>query len=326
MNNKKTNIIFMGTPDFAVPSLRSLLNNGDVHLLAVVTQPDRPKGRKKVLTAPPVKEEAIKHGLKVLQPEKIREHVQMISDLQPDLIVTAAYGQILPASLLDIPPLGCINVHASLLPKYRGGAPIQYALLRGEEKTGVTIMYMAEGLDTGDMISKVEIPIKKEDDAGTLFDTLSQAGSVLLQETLPKLIANEITAEKQNDEAATYAKTLKREDEKIDWEKGNVDIYNHIRALSPWPISFTLYEGKVLKMGASVHPEDAPACSNEHAKPGTILQFEDKGMEVKTGDGSIWITHIQPAGKKMLPVEQYMRGKKLEIGTILGGTDETAAK
>ncbi|CAM3352629.1 methionyl-tRNA formyltransferase [Marinicrinis lubricantis] len=313
------NILFMGTPDFAVPCLEALLHEG-YSIKAVVTQPDRPKGRKKVLTPPPVKEVALKHGLPVLQPEKVKHALDEIAALEPDLIVTAAYGQILPKALLDLPRLGAINVHASLLPKYRGAAPIQYAIMNGDSVTGVTIMYMEEGLDTGDMISKVEIPIGREDDAGTMFDVLSHAGAKLLMDTLPGLLSGSLQAEPQNDEEATYAKTIKREDERIDWTRTSNEIYNHVRALSPWPGAFTTWNGEVFKIWSADDPEKTTAAGDDtKSAPGTVLQAAEGILTVRTGDGALRLKEIQPAGKKRMNVESFLTGKGIQTGTLLGG-------
>ncbi len=315
-------ILFMGTPDFAVPSLLALLEDG-YDVTAVVTQPDRPKGRKRILTPPPVKEIALKHGIPVLQPEKLRspESVEEIRRLSPDLIVTAAYGQILPKAILELPPHGCINVHASLLPKYRGGAPIQRAIMNGEKVTGVTIMYMAEGLDTGDMISRVEVPIEDDDNAGTMFAKLSEAGANLLRKTLPELLAGNIRAVPQNDAYATYAPNLSREDEKIRWERPAMEIYNQVRGLNPWPGAFTLYDGEVLKVWSCRKPEPVSAerpAQADGTAPGTVLQATDEGIEVMTGEGTIWLKEIQPAGKKAMDAGQFVRGSRIPIGTVLG--------
>ncbi|WP_040948592.1 methionyl-tRNA formyltransferase [Gorillibacterium massiliense] len=317
------NILFMGTPDYAVPSLRKLLDSG-YRVVAVVTQPDRPKGRKRVLTPTPVKVEAEKHGIPVLQPERIRrpEAVAQIAELAPDLIVTAAYGQILPKAVLDLPKYGCINVHGSLLPKYRGGAPIQYAVINGESVTGVTIMYMAEGIDTGDMLAKVEVPITDGDTAGTLFDKLSLEGAELLGRILPDLLAGKLTAEPQQDAEATHAPTLKRADELIDWSKPSLEIFNRVRGLNPWPVAYSLWNGEVLKVWACAKPDSASA---DHAdavfngkQPGTVLKAGTEGITVRTGDGSITLTEVQPAGKKAMSAAEFSRGKGMEPGTVLG--------
>ena len=249
-------IVFMGTPEFAVPSLRWLLGPEaralGCEVVGVVTQPDRPKGRKRELTPPPVKTEALLHGLPVLQPERMRrpEAVEELRQLAPDLIVTAAYGQILPVGVLEMPRLGCINVHGSLLPKYRGGAPIQRSIINGEDKTGVTIMYMAEGLDTGDMISRVEVPIQDADDSGTMFAKLSAAGAELLALTLPGLLDGSAPRVPQNEAEATYAPNLTREDERLDWTRSARELFNQVRGLSPMAGGFTLLDGEPFKVRA----------------------------------------------------------------------------
>lgn len=313
-------IVFMGTPEFAVPSLQMLLDEG-YEVVAVISQPDRPKGRKKLLTPTPVKELALAKGLAVLQPLKLRspEAVAEVVKLQPDMIVTAAYGQILPKSILDLPRYGCINVHGSLLPRYRGGAPIQRSIMNGEDVTGVTIMYMAEGLDTGDMISRVEVPIGEEDTAGTMFEKLSAAGASLLKETLPELIAGRITAEKQNDADSTYASNLTREDERIDWTRSSRDIYNQVRGLVPWSGCFTLWNDEVFKVWSCRLPQQLgkTSAAGSDQLPGTVLDLGNTGIEVKTGDGSLWLTQVQPAGKKAMDVSEFIRGGKMTKGTIL---------
>ncbi|MFD0697165.1 methionyl-tRNA formyltransferase [Paenibacillus sp. GCM10027628] len=318
------NIIFMGTPDFAVPSLRLLLEEG-YNVTAVVTQPDRPKGRKRVLTPPPVKVEAEKHGIPVLQPEKLRhaDSVEVLRQLKPDLIVTAAYGQILPKSVLELPEYGCINIHASLLPKYRGGAPIHHAILRGEQVTGVTIMYMAEGLDTGDMISKVEVAIEDTDTTGTMFEKLSIAGADLLKRTLPDLLAGRLQAVAQNEADAVYSPNIRREDELIDWSRSALEIWNQIRGLNPFPGAYTLWNGDVMKVWASANPKaDQPKRRSSEqaggATPGTVLNSSELGLEVMTGDGTLWLTEIQPSGKKAMQVSEFIRGIKIPDGTVLG--------
>lgn len=312
-------VIFMGTPEFAVPSLQTLLEYDGVEVAAVVTQPDRPVGRKRVLTPTPVKAEAEKRGLPVLQPERLRspESVQAISEYQPDLIVTAAYGQILPKSVLELPRLGCINIHASLLPKYRGGAPIHYAVMNGEPVTGVTIMYMAEGLDTGDMISKIEVPIEDQDTTGTMFDKLSIAGAKLLKETLPDLISGTVKAVPQNAEEAVYSPNISREQERIDWMNPAMSIWNLVRALHPRPGAFTLWKGEVLKIWACAKP-DTSASVPSGTIPGTVLEAGDRGIAVATGQGVLRITELQPAGKKTMDAAAFVRGGQLTPGMVLG--------
>ncbi|KOP82088.1 methionyl-tRNA formyltransferase [Bacillus sp. FJAT-21945] len=312
-----TKIIFMGTPGFSVPVLQQILNDG-YEVIGVVTQPDRPVGRKRVLTPPPVKVEAEKHGIPVFQPEKIRqpEELEKILALDPDLIITAAFGQILPKALLEAPKYGCINVHASLLPELRGGAPIHYSIIQGKEKTGITIMYMAEKLDAGDILTQVEVPIAETDTVGTLHDKLSAAGSQLLSETLPKLLKGELTSIPQNDEEATFASNIKREQEKIDWSKTGEEIYNHIRGLNPWPVAYTTLNGAVIKIWWAEK-------TNNHINkvPGTIIGLNEQSVIVSTGnDTAIKILQLQPSGKKKMSAEQFLRGagSQIQVGDCLG--------
>lgn len=297
-------IIFMGTPDFAVPSLRRLLEH-QYNVVAVVTQPDRPKGRKQILTPSPVKEVALEYGIPVLQPERIRkpEEYNKILALQPDLIVTAAFGQIIPKAILDAPRYGCINVHASLLPKYRGGAPIHYAVMNGETETGVTIMYMVEELDAGDILSQVTIPVHKNDTAGTIFEKLSVLGADLLIETIPKIVEGKITPIKQDHNLVTYSPTLKRQDEWLDFSRPAESLYNQIRGLNPWPVAFTMMEDHVIKVWwAEWKDEDTDQ------PPGTITRITPEGIEIATGKGILIIKELQPAGKKRMHVSDYVRG------------------
>ncbi|MEH7122915.1 methionyl-tRNA formyltransferase [Bacillus sp. JJ1773] len=307
-----TKIVFMGTPDFSVPVLQQIIKDG-FEVIGVVTQPDRPVGRKRVLTPPPVKVEAEKHGIPVYQPEKIREKAELdkILALNPDLIVTAAFGQILPKELLDAPKFGCINVHASLLPELRGGAPIHYSIIQGKKKTGITIMYMAEKLDAGDILTQVEVPITDTDTVGTLHDKLSVAGSDLLSDTLPKLIKGELQPIPQNDANATFASNIKREQEKIDWTKTGEEIYNHIRGLNPWPVAYTTLNDAVIKVwwAEKVHGD-----SNQ--PPGTIIRYKDHDLVIATGnETAIKIIELQPAGKKKMTAEQFLRGAGSQVTT-----------
>ncbi|WP_277673386.1 methionyl-tRNA formyltransferase [Piscibacillus halophilus] len=296
-------IIFMGTPDFSVPVLEALVKS-EYEVVAVVTQPDRPKGRKRKLTPSPVKERALEYQLPVLQPEKIRHDYEDILAYEPDLIVTAAYGQILPKAILDRPKFGCVNVHASLLPELRGGAPIHYAIIQGKKETGITIMYMAEALDAGDIISQRSIDIDEEDHVGSLHDKLSILGSELLMDTLPKLFARTITPITQNDDEATFAYNIKREQEKIDWNQSQYDIYNHVRGLHPWPVAYTVYEGKNIKIWWAIKDQQS---TNQN--PGTIIDLETDGILVATGDGkAIKITELQVPGKKRVKAEDFLRG------------------
>ncbi|MBD3918146.1 methionyl-tRNA formyltransferase [Paenibacillus sp. PR3] len=312
-------IVFMGTPSFAVSSLERVLESGH-EVVAVFTQPDRPKGRKRELTPPPVKEAALVHGIPVHQPERMRsrEAVKLVESLKPDLIVTAAYGQILPRAVLDVPPLGCINVHGSLLPHYRGGAPIQRSIINGESVTGVTIMYMAEGLDTGDMISRVEVPIEDSDTSGTLFEKLSLAGADLLARTLPEIEAGNVTAVAQAHDEATYAPNLTREDERIDWSRSARQIFNQVRGLSPMAGAFTLWNGEPFKVWRCVVERTETAASSEYA-PGTVLSTDGEGIVVQTGAGTLRLLDIQPAGKRTMLAAEWLKGARLERGQRFGG-------
>ncbi|MDY0396324.1 methionyl-tRNA formyltransferase [Virgibacillus halophilus] len=308
-------IVFMGTPEFSVGILKKLLAS-DNKVVQVVTQPDRPKGRKKILTPSPVKEEALKHDLPVFQPEKLRLDFQPILDCKPDLIVTAAYGQILPKELLEAPVYGCVNVHASLLPKLRGGAPIHYAIMQGEKETGVTIMYMAEKLDAGDMLKQRSIPIGKEDDVQSMHDKLSVLGAELLLETLPEIFAGTVNADKQDETKATFAPNIKRELEKIDWEKSDQEIYNHIRGLHPWPVAYTLYEGERMKIWWA-----KPNGQMYDGEPGEIMEVKENCFIVACGNKlGLEVVDMQPAGKKRMTVKDYLHGAtgRIKPGTRLG--------
>jgi methionyl-tRNA formyltransferase len=312
-----TKIVFMGTPDFSVPVLRKIIEDG-YEVIGVVTQPDRPVGRKKVLTPPPIKVEALKHGIPVYQPEKIRQKDEMekIISLNPDLIITAAFGQILPKEILEAPAHGCINVHASLLPELRGGAPIHYALIQGKKKTGITIMYMVEKLDAGDILTQVEVEITEKDNVGSLHNKLSVAGAALLSETLPKLLEGKLTPIPQNNDEATFAYNIKREQEKIDWSKSGEEIYNHIRGLNPWPVAFTTIDGQTLKIWRS--EKVIGVKSEDH---GMIIKNDPDGITVSTGDETaIKIKELQPSGKTKMTCEEFYRGagSKILVGSRLG--------
>lgn len=317
---KDVRILFMGTPDFAVSSLEAIVAAG-YQVAGVVTQPDRPVGRKQVLTPPPVKVAAERHGLPVLQPEKIKQEsaLQEILALAPDLIVTAAYGQILPNALLEQPRLGCINVHASLLPKYRGGAPIHKCIVEGEKETGVTIMYMVEALDAGDMLAKVTVPIGERDTVGILHDKLAEAGARLLVDTLPRLIAGELEPVPQNHAEATYAPNIKREDERIDWTRSAEQIYNQVRGLNPWPVAFTTCQGKVWKIWWVEKQE----LSGQHGVPGTVLRRDADGLTVACGTGTVTITELQPEGKKRMSMRDFLQGAGSGIAAGIRLGDES---
>ena len=308
-----TKIVFMGTPAFSAPILRMLHEEG-YEILAVVTQPDRPVGRKKVLTPPPVKEEAIALGLPVIQPEKLRgsQELQQILALKPDLVVTAAFGQILPKELLEAPKLGCINVHASLLPAYRGGAPIHQAIMDGQPKTGVTIMYMAEKLDTGDIISQREVTIEDTDHTGGMFEKLSVVGRELLKDTMPAIIAGTNERIPQDESLVTYASNISREQELMDWNKDARTLYNQVRGLHPWPVAYTTFEGANFKVWWA-----KPGETSTNAVPGEVVKIAKDYFEVATGDGNtLALYDVQPAGKKRMTAEDYLRGtgSKLQNG------------
>lgn len=315
-------ILFMGTPEFAVPSLASLIEQGYT-ISAVISQPDRPKGRKRELTPSPVKAYALEQGITVIQPEKLRspDGIAQVTAIAPDLIITAAYGQILPKAVLDLPRFGCINVHGSLLPRYRGGAPIQRSIINGEAVTGVTLMYMAEGLDTGDMIAKVEEPITDEDTAGTMFEKLSVAGAKLLMEWLPRIIEGAIERIPQVESDATYAPNLTREDERLDWSQSSRSVFNRVRGLNPMAGGFSYLDGEVFKVWRCRIPQGSDTMMRPDwvtLIPGSILQTGSFGIRIRTGDGSVVLTEVQPAGKKALAATDFARGARLAPGKVLG--------
>ena len=320
MDKKK--IVFMGTPKFAVPVLEMLIEKYGVDL--VITQPDKKVGRKKVLTAPPVKVIAEEKGIKVLQPEKISNDENVLSELKelnPDIIITAAYGQLVPETILEIPKYKCINVHGSLLPKLRGGAPIQYSILEDHEKTGITIMYMVKKLDAGDMISKVEVDILDSDNYESLHDKLSIAGRDLLKETLPNIFTGNIAPEKQDDSLATFARNILREDEKIDWNKSARQIFNQIRALDPTPGAFTYLDENILKIWNSEVVDLEENFSSK--KVGTIIKQDKKHIYLLCGENTVLkVKELQISGKKRMPVVNFLSNKKDYVGTILGGINE----
>lgn len=308
-------IVFMGTPDFAVNVLQGLIDEYGSQVVGVVSQPDKLVGRHQVLTNTPVKELALKYGIEVLQPVKIRKDYQGVLDLKPDIIITCAYGQIIPSEILDYPKYGCINVHASLLPKLRGGAPIHKAIIDGYDKTGVTIMYMDASMDTGDMISKVEIPILDSDNLESLHDKLSVSGTKLLLETLPKIFDGSNERIPQNEEEVTYAYNIKREEEHIDFSKPSRDVFNLIRGLDPVPGGYVLLDNEVMKVYKSFITDKN--CKDK--TPGEVINITKEGLEVATSDKVIFITEIKPFGKKKMQVKDYINGIKREelIGKVL---------
>jgi len=305
-------IVFMGTPGFALPSLKALVDSGE-EVIAVVAQPDKPRGRGLKLSPPPTKVFAEEHGIKVLQPPGIRteDFLQELSGLNPDIIIVAAYGKILPKSVLELPRLGCINVHASILPKYRGAAPVNWAIARGEKVTGVTIMRMDEGMDTGDILLTREVPIDDGDTGETLSDKLSIAGSKLLIEALERLKRGDLNPLKQDDSLATYAPMLKKEDGRIDWKKPASEIRNLIRGMLPWPGAFTLLGGKLLKIYKA-------AISEGEGREGEIIQGPQGVLRVAAGDGALDILELQSEGGKRLSSKDFLSGRKIGPGTVLG--------
>ncbi|EGP4957875.1 methionyl-tRNA formyltransferase [Enterococcus faecium] len=307
-----TKLVFMGTPAFSVPILEGLIESG-YEIQAVVTQPDRPVGRKRVITPTPVKEAALKHGIRVLQPEKISGSPEMeeIIELAPDLIVTAAFGQFLPEKLLQVPKLGAINVHASLLPKYRGGAPVHYAIMNGEEETGVTIMEMIKKMDAGGIYAQEIMPITKQDDVGTMFEKLSLLGRKLLLETLPNILNGQKPVP-QDESKATFSPNITREQEAVDWHKTAEEIDNQVRGMRPWPIAFTTYEGTRWKL-LSV---EVLAESTDEA-PGTIIRKDKKNLWIACGKQTVLaINELQPAGKGKQAVHDFLNGsgQQVQIG------------
>ena len=301
-------IVFMGTASFSLAVLKMLIEE-DYNIVGVVTQPDRYVGRKKVLTMPDVKVEALKYDIPVIQPARIKEDYQAVADLKPDLIITAAYGQIVSQAVLDIPRLGCINVHASLLPLYRGGAPVHQAIIDGQEKTGVTIMYMVKKMDAGDMIAQKETPILEEDTVGILYDRLSDLGAELLKETLPDILKGTNQRIPQDENLVTYAPTLSREDERLDWNMSARQVYNKVRGTNPWPGSYTTYQGKTVKIWAGqVHQCENAMKHHAHQDNGTIVKIFKDAIGVKVNDGVYLITELQLEGKKRMSVKDYLNG------------------
>ena len=306
MKNERLRIVFMGTPEFRVPVLEALIENYQV--VGVVTQPDKEVGRHHEIKPTPVKEVALKHKISVFQPQKIKKEYQDILDLKADLIVTCAYGQMIPKEILEAPQYGCINVHASLLPKLRGGAPIHRAIINNEARTGVTIMYMVEKMDAGDILAQIDTPIYKDDNVGTLHDRLSSMGAKLLIETIPDLVSGNIKPIPQKEEEVTYAWNIKREEEKIDFNKRTIDIYNQIRGLNPWPGGYALLEGKVVKI-YEARISDSFFTTKKNGEIGKI--YED-GIGISTKDAEIIVTKLQPDGKRKMLAKEYLNGVHAE--------------
>lgn len=308
-------IIYMGTPVFAVHALESIIKSGH-EVVAVFTQPDKAKGRSKSLVPTPVKEVALAHDIPVFQPVRLREeeNVTRIKEYAPDAIVVAAYGQILSEDILNIPKYGCINIHASLLPKYRGAAPIEWSIIDGEAKTGVTTMYMAKGLDTGDMIEKVVVPIESKDNAMTLHDKLAEAGAKLILSTLTLLEEGKAVRTPQDDAESNYAVMLKKEMGDVDFSKSATEIERLVRGLVPWPCAYTMIDGKHVKF----YEADVVACDVDGKKPGEIIAITKKNFDIACGADALRIKRLQPEGKKEMDAASYLNGNKLQIGMICG--------
>ena len=297
-------IIFMGTPEFSKPILEAIIENYDVEL--IVTQPDRHLGNKVI--EPIIKKVGLANNIKVFQPQKIRKEYQEIIDLKPDMIITCAYGQIIPKALLDYPKYGAINIHASLLPKLRGGAPIHHAIIDGYDKTGITIMYMNDKMDEGDIILQKETQITDEDTTNSLHDRLSLIGRDLILEAIPKIVKGEIKRIKQNEEEATYGYNISREDEKINFLKTKREIFNQIRGLNSYPGAYTIFNGKILKVW-----ESKIGTSNKEGQIGEIINIYDDGIGIKCSDGEIILTQVQLEGKKRQTAKEFINGHKNEL-------------
>ena len=312
--------VYMGTPEIAATILSEVLKS-EHEVVAVVTQPDKPKGRGHEMAFPPVKEVALAAGIPVLQPQKARdpEFLEELERLNPDIILVAAYGKLLPKTILDLPKFGCINVHASLLPKYRGSSPIQWAVINGDEKSGVTIMHMAEEMDTGDMILTKEVVLDQEETAGSLHDKLAVIGGPLLLEAMDLLATGRAPRTRQNHEEATYVKMLDKSMGNIDFKQPAVVLERLIRGLNPWPSAFTKLDGKMLKIWkADVLSDEELPKEKKQKQPGTIVSVEKDGFGILTGDGILFVKELQLEGKRKMLTEEFLRGFQMEEGTILG--------
>ena len=308
---KDMRIVFMGTPDFAAAILQKLIDSGR-NVVGVFSQPDKPVGRKQIITPTATKVIAMEHNIPVFQPAKLRdgEALKIMQELKPDLTVVAAYGKILPKDILDVPPLGNVNVHGSLLPKYRGSAPIQWSVINGDKVTGITTMYMAEGMDTGDMIMKFELPIGEDETAGELFDRMAELGAESIEKTLELFDKGEVKGEPQNEEEATYAPMLKKEMGEIDFGKTAEEIHNLVRGLNPWPMAYTFFDGKSIKVHEA---KEAEGFSGEE---GTLL--DEKRFIVGTKNGAVELITVQPEGKNKMSGADFIRGRRLEKGAKFG--------
>ncbi len=319
-------IVFMGTPDFSVPALKALVEAGH-QVIAVVTQPDKPKGRGKEVQMTPVKIQAMEYGIPVYQPAKVREasFVEVLKGLEADAYVVIAFGQILPKAVLELPKYGCINIHASLLPKYRGAAPIQWCVIDGERETGITTMMMDVGLDTGDMLEKAVIPIEEKETGGSLHDKLSMAGGDLILSTLKKLEEGTLVRTPQTDEGTCYAKMLTKSLGDIDWNQGAVSIERLIRGLNPWPSAYTMWNGKTIKIWAAdvIAGREAADFLSESGvpaetgtAPGTVVCSDKRGLVVCTGGGLLSIRELQMEGKKRMDTPAFLRGYPIPAGDV----------
>ena len=309
-------VIFMGTPDFALPCLDMLIKDDKYEVCLVVTQPDKPKGRGKKLLSPPVKDKAIECGIEIFQPTRIKEEeaINKLKSYNADVIIVVAFGQILSEEILNLPKYGCINVHGSLLPKYRGAAPIQWAIINGEKETGVTTMYMDKGLDTGDMLLKESFEINNNDTYGSIHDKMAMIGAKILKDTLLRVEDKTILREKQNDEFSSYAPMIKKETGHIDWNKSSNEIINLVRGLSPTPNAWTIYNNEVFKIW---NVEKVEFEFNSNSVCGEIVEINKKGFIVKTKDSFVVITELQAKGGKKMTTDAYMRGHNIEKGIVL---------
>mgnify|MGYP002544315297 CR=1 FL=1 len=312
-------IVFMGTPDFSVNALENIVKAGH-DVVGVITQPDKPKGRGGKMQYTPVKEKALELGLDVYQPQRVKEteFIEKLKEMNPDAIVVIAFGQILPKAILDMPKYGCINVHASLLPKYRGAAPIQWSVIDGEKETGVTTMYMNEGLDTGDIIDKVVVPIDKKETGGSLFDKLAIEGGKLILKTLIELENGTAVRTPQDDSKSNYAGMINKQLGKIDFNKSANEIERLIRGLNPWPSAFTHFNGKLLKIWDADVCDDVVCESCESVVNGMITHVDNNSFIVKCGDNSLKINELQLEGKKRMKTQDFLRGNHINTGDILG--------
>lgn len=316
-------VVYMGTPDFAVPPLEALAEAG-YEVAAVVTQPDKPKGRGKTLLPTPVKETALKHGIPVWQPAKVREpeFMEKLEALKPDVIIVAAFGQIIPEKILSLPEYGCLNIHASLLPKYRGAAPIQYAVIDGEKESGVTLMKMGTGLDTGDMIARAVVPLSEEETGGSLFDKLAGAGAELLIKTLPSVFDGTAVYEKQPEESPTpYAAMITKQMGLLDFSRSAVELERLVRGLNPWPSAYTFLNGKTLKVWKAAVRGGENIAGQEPA-PGTVTTVDREGIHVACGKGRLVLREVQLEGKKRMDAAAFLRGFQVEPGTKLADHKE----